>query len=201
MQKLKTYLGAAVGLVVLAVVVNLLSARHVVAQALRDVIVVNGPGRPIPTDVQTLPPITGSVAITGTPAVTGSVAITNTPTVRMAGRTLVNDGRSFALSPDPNIAFELSVPPDVVLTDVVLSLNAPSLSTTVFVADLGSSKTYVFESVGTPGSAFAGNSTGRSAIHLQSGLQTAAGLRVGVYCPNIGGNSCSGALMWSGYQN
>jgi len=201
MEKLKRCLAAAVGLLLLAFVVNLLSARDVVAQALRDVLVVNGPGRPIPTNVQTLPAIHGSVAVTSLPAVSGSVAISNTPTVNLAPRTLVNDGRAFALSPNPNIAFELAVPANVVLTDVVLTLNAPSLSTSVFVSEAGGSKTYVFETVGSPSSAFAGNPTGRSAIHLQSGIQSPSGLRVGLYCSNVGGNECSGALMWSGYQN
>jgi hypothetical protein len=37
-------------------------------------------------------------------------------------------------------------------------------------------------------------------INFQSGLQSAAGLRVGLTCPNIGGNTCAGAFMWSGYQ-
>jgi hypothetical protein len=187
MERFRTYLGTALGLSILAIVINLLGAGNVVAQAVRDVIVINRPSQPVPTAVQSLP------------AITGAVSITNTPTVNVA-RTLVNDGRSFSLSPDPNIAFELSVPPDTVLTDVVLSLNNQSVATTVFVADAGSSKTYLFETVGSPASTVASNTTGRSAIHLQSGIHSAFGLRVGLYCNNVGGNSCSGALMWSGYQ-
>ena len=201
MEKLKRCLAAAAGLLVLALVLNLLSSRDVVAQALRDVLVVNPPSRPVPTAVQSLPPVSGSVAVTSLPAVTGSVAISNTPAVHVVPRTLASDGRSFAVPPNPNIAFELAVPSNVVLTDVVLTLNSQSLATTLFVADGASQKTYVFESIGSPASTWAGSSTGRSTIHLQSGLQSATGFRVGVICNNIGGNDCSGALMWSGYEN
>jgi hypothetical protein len=117
-----------------------------------------------------------------------------------APRTLTSDARSFALPPNPNLAFELDVPAGVVVTDVVLSLNAPSLATTVFVQDTASSKTYLFESVGTGTTTFAANNNGHTAFSLQSGITSTAGLRIGVTCNNIGNNSCNGALMWSGYQ-
>jgi len=113
--------------------------------------------------------------------------------------TLVNDGQSFALPPDPNIAFEFAVPPSVVLTDVQLSLNGRSLATTIFVSDY--TKTYVYQTVGSEGSTWSGSTDGQAMFHFQSGLRSpVAGFRVGIVCNNIGGNSCSGALMWSGYQ-
>lgn len=136
-----------------------------------DVTIVNTSADPIPTVVESLPT-----------------------------RNLVHDGQAFSLDPNPNIAFEFAVPSDVVLTDVVLSLNSSSIATTVFVSEGSGSKTYVFQSVGSGTSTFAGSNEGQLSIHFESGLNSPNGLRVGLYCNNIGGNSCSGALMWSGYQ-
>jgi hypothetical protein len=136
-----------------------------------DVNVVNTSAEPIPTAVQSLPE-----------------------------RFLVHDGQSFALEPNPNIAFELSVPADVVLTDLVLSLRSVSLLTAVFVQDRSTQATLVWQSIGSAESTWAGSNEGQWSLHLASGLQSPGGLRIGVYCNNIGGNSCNGALMWSGYQ-
>ena len=136
-----------------------------------DVTVVNTPAEPIPTAVQSLPE-----------------------------RVLVHDGQSFALVPNPNIAFELSVPADVVLTDLVLSLRAPSLATTVFVQDRSNSATLIWQNIGSADSTWAGSNEGQLSLHFASGLQSPSGLRIGITCPNIGGNSCNGAVMWSGYQ-
>lgn len=125
------------------------------------------------------------------------VNVVNTPAVTVE-RNLVYDGQSFDLLPNPNIAFELAVPPGVVLTDVALTLNAPSLSTTFFVSDF--TKMLVLHGVGSAGSTFAANTDGRAALHFQSGLHSQSGFRIGVTCNNIGGNACAGAIMWSGYQ-
>lgn len=113
---------------------------------------------------------------------------------------LVHDGKSFSLAPDPNIAFEFSIPANVVLTDVVLSLTAPAQAVTVFVGRGDGNQTLIFQSVGGASSTFAASHAGMADIHLQSGLQDPMGLRVGLYCNNVGGNVCQGALMWSGYQ-
>jgi hypothetical protein len=123
----------------------------------------------------------------------------NTRDVQRMPTHLIHGGQAFALPPDPNIAFELAFPADAVLTDVELTLHAPSLGTTVFVAD-GNGTTYIFQTVGSSGSTFAVSTDGHYGLHLQSGISSPAGLRIGIYCPNIGGNSCNGALMWSGYQ-
>jgi hypothetical protein len=133
----------------------------------------------------------------------GTVADANQVNANFAAlaptRTLTSDAKSFSLPPNPNQAFELDVPAGVVLTDVVLSLNAPSLVTTVFVSDMANSKTYFYEAVGSGTTTFAANNNGHTALSLQSGLTSSVGLRIGVTCNNVGGNSCSGALMWSGY--
>jgi hypothetical protein len=131
-----------------------------------------------------------------------AVTVRNTPAQpvpTVEQRTLVHDGQSFALTPNPNIAFEFAVPANVVLTDVVLTLTAPAQAVTIFVSRGDGNKTYVFQSVGGATSTFAGSNEGRATIHFQSGLQEALGLRVGLYCNNIGGNVCEGALTWSGY--
>ena len=138
---------------------------------------------------------TPNVTVVNTPAEAIPTAVQSLP-----ARFLVHEGQSFSLAPDPNIAFELSVPEDVVLTDFVLSLNGASLATTVFVQDTSTGDTLVFQSVGSEGSTFAGSNEGQLSLHFQSGLQGADGLRIGLTCNNIGGNSCSGALMWSGYE-
>ena len=171
--------------------------------------------------VTTIPPIPVTVANTPLPVagtvsanVSGNVNLTNASltvgnqpsnplTIQDVNKTparLVSDGQSFDLPPNPNIAFEMDLPTNVVLTDVELSLNEPALAATVFVADMANSKTYYFEAVGSPGSTWAGSTAGHGGIHLQSGLSSSIGLRVGIYCNNIGGNHCAGALMWSGYQ-
>jgi hypothetical protein len=112
---------------------------------------------------------------------------------------LVSDGKAFDFPPNPNVAFEFDLPTNVVLTDVELSLNAPAQAATLFVADQ-SDKTFIFQTTGSPGSTYAVSTDGHISIHLQSGLYSSIGLRVGLYCNNVGGNSCAGALMWSGYQ-
>lgn len=114
--------------------------------------------------------------------------------------TLVHGGQAFDLPPNPNIAFEFAVPANVVLTDVVLSLTAPAQAVTIFVGRGDGNQTLIFQSVGGASSTFAGSNAGHANIHLQSGLQDPLGLRVGLYCNNIGGNVCQGALMWSGYH-
>jgi len=177
----------------------------------QNVNVVNTTADPVPTVAQGTTAVSGSVNVSNTPNVNvantptvgltagTSVGISGVPTVNIA-RTLVHDGKAFSLLPDPNIAFEFTIPANVVLTDVVLSLNAPSVAITIFVAEGDNSKTYVFQSVGSASSTFAGSTEGRATINFQSGLQSANGLRVGLTCNNIGGNTCAGALMWSGYQ-
>jgi hypothetical protein len=157
--------------------------------------------------------VSGNVGLVGTPdvaahqagswdvGITGNTSANPLFVQSVSGQpTLVSDGRAFVLPPNPNIAFEFAVPSGVVLTDVQLSLTAPSLAATIFVSTNSNSKTYVFQSVGSANSTFAGSNAGYAALHFQSGLQSAEGLRVGIYCNNIGSNSCAGALMWSGYQ-
>lgn len=151
--------------------VNVINTPDVTVVNTPDVTVVNTPAEPIPTAVQSLPE-----------------------------RVLVHDGQSFFLVPNPNIAFELSVPADVVLTDLVLSLIAPSLATTVFVQDRSNSATLVWQTIGSADSTWAGSNEGQLSLHFASGLQSPSGLRIGITCNNIGGNSCNGAVMWSGYQ-
>jgi len=120
-------------------------------------------------------------------------------TDRGATRNLIHAGQGFSLPPNPNAAFELNVPANAVLTDVELTLAAPSLATTIYVIEMNNSQTYVNQLVATPGSTW-GSNEGHYGIHLQSGISSPIGLRVGIYCNNIGGNGCYGALMWSGYQ-
>jgi hypothetical protein len=158
--------------------------------------------------------VTGTVGLVGTPAVlaqqngawqvgiTGNTAA-NPLFVQQAGGAqpvLVSDGKAFALPADPNVAFEFAIPANVVLTDVQLSLHSPALAATIFVSDGGGARTYVYQSVGSSNSTFAGSNAGQAAIHFQTGLQSASGFRVGIICNNIGGNSCAGALMWSGFE-
>jgi hypothetical protein len=165
----------------------------------------------IPVTVANTPlPVTGAVSISGTPSVNvtnTSLTVGNQPnnplTIQDVNKTparLVRDGQAFDLPPNPNIAFEFDLPTNVVLTDVEVSLNEPALAATIFVSEMDNSKTYLFQSVGSPGSTWSGSTEGHSGIHLQSGLSSSIGLRVGIYCNNIGGNHCAGALMWSGYQ-
>lgn len=116
-----------------------------------------------------------------------------------AAARLVHAGQAFSLPPNPNVAFELDVPANVVLTDVELTLHSQTLAATVFVSERDNSQTYAYQSVGTPGAVF-GSSEGHYGLHLHSGISSSIGLRVGLICNNIGGNSCAGALMWSGYQ-
>lgn len=149
---------------------NLFGARTAIAEAIKPVEIVNTAADPVP--------------------VFGEVTV---------GKNLVSDGQAFALPPNPNPAIEIVVPDDVVLTDVVVALNSPSLATTYFVIGRYASTSYVYESVGSAGSTWAGNTTGRAATHFQSGLQDPAGFRIGITCNNIGGNSCAGSIMWSGY--
>ena len=170
-MKLRKILPFVVGLWVFAVMVGLANSGSAAAQVSVPVTVLNTPAHPIPTVVQSLPQ-----------------------------RTLVHDGQSFSLSPNPNIAFEFAVPANVVLTDVVLSLTSPAQAVTIFVGRGDGNKTYIFQSVGGTTSTFSGSTEGRATISLQSGLQDPLGLRVGLYCNNIGGNVCEGAFMWSGYQ-
>lgn len=147
----------------------------------------------------------GALVLTGltpTSAEAGSatrVKVVNTPSVSIE-KNLVSDGQAFSLPPNPNIGFEMYVPADVVMTDLLLTLNAPSLITSFFVQAQSTGATLVWEAVGSAGSTWAGNTSGRAALGFQSGLSDPIGLRIGVTCNNIGGNSCSGALMWSGYQ-
>jgi hypothetical protein len=170
-MKFRKMLPFAVAIWVFVAVFGLVTIGSAATQISLPVNVTNTPAHPIPTVVQSLPQ-----------------------------RTLVHDGQSFVLSPDPNIAFEFAVPANVVLTDVVLSLTAPAQAVTIFVGRGDGNKTYVFQSVGSANSTFAGSNEGRATIHFQSGLQEPLGLRVGLYCNNIGGNVCEGAFMWSGYQ-
>jgi hypothetical protein len=100
------------------------------APATQNVNVVNTTANPVPTVAQGTTAVSGSVNVSNTP----NVNVANTPTVNIA-RTLVHDGKSFSLPPNPNVAFEFAIPANVVLTDVVLSLNAPSLATEIFVAE------------------------------------------------------------------
>jgi len=116
-----------------------------------------------------------------------------------AGVHLVHAGRAFSLPGNPNVAFELDVPANVVLTDVELTLNSPTSGATVFVSELDNSQTYVFQSVSSANGAVV-SSDGHYGLHLHSGLVSSIGLRVGLYCNNFFANSCAGALMWSGYQ-
>jgi hypothetical protein len=127
------------------------------------------------------------------------VKVVNTPNVRVE-KTLLSDGQPFALPPNPMPGLEIYVPADVVMTDLSLTLNAPSLATTMFVQAQSTGATLIYESVGSATSTWAANTSGRSTFHLQSGLTDPVGLRIGLTCNNIGGNSCSGAIMWSGYQ-
>lgn len=200
-------------LVLLAAVAVVVTTGTVGASP-RVVPVAAAPTPSVPVTVVNTPlPVTGTVTanLTGTSTLNAnitnpSLTVGNVATSPLFGEDvnktpahLVSDGRSFSLPPDPNIAFEFDLPTNVVLTDVQLSLNAPSLAALVFVSDQ-TDKTFIFQSVGTPGSTSAASADGHVGIHLQSGLSSSIGLRVGLYCPNIGGNSCSGALMWSGYQ-
>jgi hypothetical protein len=159
----------------------------------------NGPNNPVPVTVEN----NADVNVANVPDVT----VVNTlaepiPTAvqSLPERALIHDGKAFALEPNPNIAFELSVPANVVLTDFVLSLRSPSVATTVFVQDRSTSATLVFQSIGSADSTFAGSNEGQLSLHFASGLQSPSGLRIGITCNNIGGNLCNGALMWSGYQ-
>jgi hypothetical protein len=70
MDRLKKYVLPAAGLVGLALVMDLTQVGHVMAQAAKQVVVANAPSQPIPTRVQSLPAITGNVAVTNSPAVT-----------------------------------------------------------------------------------------------------------------------------------
>jgi hypothetical protein len=164
----------------------------------------------VPVNVVNTPlPVSGTVTVGGSVnanITNPSLTVGNAASAPLFGEDvnkttahLVQDGRSFNLSPNPNIAFEFDLPTNVVLTDVELTLNQPALAATVFVADQ-SDKTFIFQSTGSPGSTWSGSTDGHVSIHLQSGLWSSIGLRVGLYCNNIGGNSCAGALMWSGYQ-
>lgn len=190
---------AALGAVVLLVALAILTPATSYSQAPRggpqpsDVRVINDATEPVPTVAQGTTSVSGTVAISGTP----SVAISGTPSVSLA-RTLVSGGQSFDLPPNPNIAFEFAIPSNVVLTDVVLTLRASSVATTIFLSDF--TNTLLSHSVGSPGSTWAGTTNGHAAFHFQSGLQSPVGFRLGLVCNNIGGNSCAGALMWSGYQ-
>ena len=121
--------------------------------------------------------------------------MTDVPVVALAPVT-VNVTQFLA---NPNVAFELDVPANVVLTDVELTLLGQTLTTSVFVSEMDNSQTYVFQAVGTAGSNFV-SSDGHYGLHLHSGISSPIGLRVGLYCNNFFGNGCAGALMWSGYK-
>lgn len=213
MYSVKKIVSLSLALVVLATVAAVITTGTLGASP-RVAPIVAAPAPSVPVTVVNTPlPVTGTVTanLTGTSTLNAnitnpSITVSNVATSPLYGEDvtktpahLVSDGRSFSLPPDPNIAFEFDLPTNVVLTDVNLSLNAPSLAATVFVSDQ-SDKTFIFQSVGTPGSTSAASAEGHVSIHLQSGLSSSIGLRVGLYCPNIGGNSCAGALMWSGYQ-
>ena len=146
--------------------------------------------------------VSGNVGIVGTPTVlaqqsgpwnvgiSGNTSATPLFVQNVGSQpTLVSDGKAFSLPPNPNIAFEFAVPSTVVLTDVQLSLNAPSLASTIFVSDGGTQKTYVFQTVGSEGSTWAGSTGGQAMFHFQSVLRSASGFRVGIYCNNIGLNA------------
>jgi hypothetical protein len=173
------------------------------------------------------------VAVTNTPsvnvvnAVNVNATLAGTPTVKVANTVgapiivqdanraashLVSDAKAFAVPLNPNVAFEFLVPANVVLTDVNLTLNLPAQAVTLFVADLAdNNKTWVFQSVGSPGSTWAGSTSGQASYQFASGLTSASGIRVGITCNNIGGTlnndigngvqGCAGALSWSGYTN
>ena len=208
----KKIVSLCIALLGLAAVAVVISTGTIAASPRLNTAAAAPPTPSIPVAVTNTPlPVTGTVGISGSPSV--SANITNpsltvsspatsplfTEDINKTTAHLVHDGQSFDLPPNPNIAFEFDLPVNVVLTDVELSLNAPAVAATVFVSDM-SDKTFIFQSTGSPGSSFAVNADGHVSIHLQSGLWSPIGLRVGLYCNNIGGNSCAGALMWSGYQ-
>ena len=207
----KRIVSLCIALLGLAAVAITITSGTVNATPRLNAAIVASPTPAIPVTVTNTPlPVTGTVAITGNPSVnaniTNAVTVGNSATgplfvedVNHTTAHLVSDGKSFNLQPNPNIAFEFDLPTNVVLTDVDLSLNQPALAATVFVADQ-SDKTFIFQTTGSPGSTWAGSTDGHVSIHLQSGLWSSIGLRVGLYCNNIGGNTCAGALMWSGYQ-
>lgn len=133
-----------------------------------DVTVVNTSDNPVPTVVQSLP----------APA-------------------LVHDGADFLTPGIVEAVLYLSVPPEVVLTDVVLTLGSSSHSTTVLLEDNSTGDIIVRQSIGSD----AGSPDGKLSLHFQSGLQSPSGFSISLYCAYwIENNVCEGALMWSGYQ-
>lgn len=88
----------------------------------------------------------------------------------------------------------LTVPKGVVLTDAHVTFSVPegvANAASLFVRD-GKGNVVVYRIVN--------NTTYEAGIDLQSGIpSTGAGISVQLSCYNISGNSCQGALMWSGY--
>jgi hypothetical protein len=147
---------------------------------------------PLPVSVSNTPL---KVAVKNFPAVQ-DVRVTNPVLPVALQRTVVHDGQFFNLTqPDappflPAVA--LSVPADVVLTDVHVTFSVPESvpNAAALVVDNGS-RNLVYQIVN--------NTTFNAGVDLQSGILSTGALTVALSCYNIAGNHCQGALMWSGY--
>src|SRR5262249_51413274 len=98
MDRFKKYLATAAGMLTAVTVLNVTQGGNVWAQATKDkdVVIINTPAQPVPTTVQTLPPITGSVSVTNTPTVNlqpgATVGLSSSNnTVRVGGVVVVRD--------------------------------------------------------------------------------------------------------------
>ena len=161
-------LSTAIIVLALAIPLNSLAGPPAGVVTGPDVTVVNTSDNPVPTVVQSLP-----------------------------SPVLVHDSAQFLTAGEVGPVLNLSVPPEVVLTDIVLTLGSSSRSTMVLLEDRSTGDILVQQSIGSD----AGSPDGQLSLHFQSGLQSPSGFFLSLFCAHwIEDNLCEGALMWSGYQ-
>jgi len=125
-----------------------------------------------------------------------NVKVVNTPSSPVpvkVQKNLQHDGTFFTIGAGTDQT--LTVPAGVVLTDAYATFSVPeglSNAASLFIRD-GSGKILLYQIVN--------NTTFEAHMSLTSGIpSTGSGIEVDVSCYNISGNTCQGALMWSGYK-